>query len=148
MWARKNKPLQKRIIKTIFRKKIYDSVQEEVLTHKIYSVYELYTAQLFHEVFYQLRGKSPLQILNLEDIVHVRTTRRTAANLLPAVSFKTTKMEKSLARRLTIGYNFLKSNQILPPDIEKMNKPQFEKFFKSFCDNYIFDNRTTFELLF
>ena len=140
--------LQKRILKTIFRKKIYDSVQEEVLTHKIYSVYELYTAQLFHEVFNQLRGKSPLQILNLEDIVHARTTRRTAANLLPAVSFKTTKMEKSLARRLTIGYNFLKSNQILPPDIEKMNQPQFEKFFKSFCDNYIFDNRTTFELLF
>ena len=77
----------------------------------------------------------------------VRKTRRTAANILPTISFKTgKKMEKSF-KRLTIGYNFLMSNKLIPPNVKK-TQPQFKSFFKYFTDNFILDNRTIFDLLY
>ena len=46
---------QKRIIRTIFRKKYSDSVQDLAIRHKIYTVYELYAAHIFKEAFGLLR---------------------------------------------------------------------------------------------
>ena len=61
---------------------------------------------------------------------------------------KLKKMEKTLTRKLTIGYNFLMSNKLIPPNVKKITQPQFKSFFKNFTDNYIFENRTIFDLLY
>ena len=89
-----------------------------------------------------------MKLLDLDEMHGVKTTRRTAANTLPTISFKPKKMEKSLTRKLTIGYNFLMSNKLIPPNVKKITQPQFKIFFKNFTDNYIFDNRTIFDLLY
>ena len=57
-------------------------------------------------------------------------------------------MEMSLIRRITQVYSFIKSNDLMLPDIEKMTQSQLETFFNKFKDNYIFDNRQTFDMLF
>ena len=140
--------LQKRIIRTVSRKKYSDSVQDLAIKHKKYTVYELYAAQIFKEAFGLLRKTSPVKFLNINETSYLRTTRRTAAKLLPTVSFRSKMMEKSATRRITRVYNFMKNNELLPPDIEKMTKSQFERFFNNFKDTYLFDNYQIFEILF
>ena len=83
--------IQKRILRTILWKKFCDWTQEEVIKYKIYSVYELYAAHLLKEVFNQIRDNSPMKLLDLDEMHGVKTTRRTAANILPTISFKTKK---------------------------------------------------------
>ena len=75
-------------------KKFCDWTQEEVIKYKIYSVYELYAAHLFKEVFNQIRDNSPMKLLDLDEMHGVKTTKRTAANILRTISFKTKKMER------------------------------------------------------
>ena len=83
--------IQKRILRTILWKNFCDWTQEEVIKYKIYSVYELYAAHLFKEVFNQIRDNSPMKLLDLDEMHGVKTTRQTAANILPTISFKTKK---------------------------------------------------------
>ena len=82
---------QKWILRTILRKKFFDWTQEQHIKNKIYSVYELYAAHLFKEVFIQIRDDSPMKLFDLDEMHCVRKTRRTAANILPTISFKTKK---------------------------------------------------------
>ena len=70
-----------------------------------------------------------MKLLDLDEMHGVKTMRRTAANILPTISSKTKKKEKSLTRKLTIGYNFLVSNKLIPPNVKKIRQPQFKSFF-------------------
>ena len=63
-----------------------------------------------------MRKTSPLKLLTINDVSHVRTTKRTTANLLPAMGFKTKMMEMSLIRRITQVCNFIRSYDFMPPD--------------------------------
>ena len=133
--------IQKRILRTILRKKFCDWTQEEFILSRS-SMQHIFLRKFLN----QIRDNSPMKLLDLDEMHGVKTTRRTAANILPTISFKTKK--KSLTRKLAIGYNFLMSNKIIPPNVKKITQPQFKSFFKNFTDNYIFDNRTIFDLLY
>ena len=97
--------IQKRILRTIVRKKFCDWTQEEVIKYKIYIVFELYAAHLFKEIFNEIRDDSPMKLLDLDEMHCVRKTRRTAANILPTISNNLKYGKKSLTRKLTIVYN-------------------------------------------
>ena len=51
---------QRRIIRAIFFKRKYDSLQEIIHKHRIFTVFELFVVEVFNEVFRQLTSKSPL----------------------------------------------------------------------------------------
>ena len=89
-----------------------------------------------------------MKLLHLDEMHFVRKTRRTAANIFyQQLVLKLKKWKQSLTRKVTVGYNSLMSNKLIPP-VRKITQPQFKIFFKNFTDNYIFDNRTIFDLLY
>ena len=138
---------QRRILRAIFFKKKYDSMQEILSKNKINTIYELFIKEIVHEVFRELRKDSPLQLLNLEErLIFQRETRWNSKGLFQPIIARTLKNKKSLTNSLMIAYNWLKTLDLIPSQIETLSETQLKKHLNLINELYIVDNKDLFSL--
>ena len=139
---------QKKIIRTIYFKKKYDTTADVCREHVILSVFELYVFELFKLLFNELRCHDNRKYLSSDQILTRPRTRRAAKNLQNSVSFKTNHLKFSIKRRIVLAYNFARENDLIPENLQEMSHSSYKKFLTTFRNNYIFDNKPLLELFF
>lgn len=122
-------------------------MQEILSKNKINTIYELFIKEIVHEVFRELRKDSPLQLLNLEErLIFQRETRWNSKGLFQPIIARTLKNKKSLTNSLMIAYNWLKTLDLIPSQIETLSETQLKKHLNLINELYIVDNKDLFSL--
>ena len=140
--------LQKRIVRTILCLKKFDSVTPILSAFGIDTVFDLYFDQLLKETFSQIRGLSPLSLLNFQELRNRRSTRAHKANILNLPGVRTTVMANSLELRITKFYNFLAQNSLIPDNIHLMSHAQIYTLQNNLKKTFLTDNRSLFDTIF
>ena len=122
--------MQKRIFKTICFKRKFEHASYILHSFEIDSVFNLYFRQIFKEIFNQIRGKTTLETFNLETLINRRITRASVAKTLPSMKTRTEIMQCSWKNVSLKCYNFLKSNELIPDNLNQLTEHQLNRYFK------------------
>ena len=81
---------QHRILRAIFSRRKFDSLNNICYKHKTYIVFELYISELIKEMFKQIRLESPVQFFTPHtcEVSHL-LTRRSSRNNIPSKYYRT-----------------------------------------------------------
>ena len=140
--------MQKRIFKTICFKRKFEHASYILRSFEIDTVFDLYFRQIFKETFNQLRGKTPLETFNLESLNTRRVTRASVAKTLPSMKTRTQIMQRSWKNVSLRCYNFLKSNELIPDNLNQLTELQLNGHFKKLFSLFLKDNGDLLELFF
>ena len=140
--------MQKRIFKTICFKRKFEHASSILHSFEIDTVFDLYFRQVFKETFNQLRGKTPLGIFNLESLNTRRVTRAFVAKTLPSMKTRTQIMQRSWKNVSLKCYNFLKSNELIPENLNQLTEYQLNGHFKKMFSLFLKDNGYLLDLFF
>ena len=140
---------QRRIIRAIFFKKRSESISNLLLENKILTVFELYIEELVKELFKQLRNETPQKIFP-EKVAEKNkpTTRWSQKGLFSSTYCRTVVKRESQGNTLRKAFNWLKSMNLLPENIESFSKVQLRKYTKHLTDLYIVDNKHLYSIFF
>ena len=134
--------IQKRIVRTIFLVKKFDSVSKIMIQNKIYTAHELYVYELLKTIVKNKTkicpGTCTSKLLE-DDIQNTYQTRYKTKGLLSESSCpnKSFSVLKSRIRKL---YNILIKNDLLPENLHNFTKNELNQFYHRFRDNYILGN--------
>ena len=140
--------MQKRIFKTICFKRKFEHASYILHSFEIDTVFDLYFRQIFKETFNQLRGKTPLETFNLESLNNRRVTRASVAKTLPSMKTRTQIMQRSWKNVSLKCYNFLKSNELIPDNLNQLTEQQLNGYFKKLFSLFLKDNGDLLDLFF
>ena len=104
--------------------------------------------QMFKETFNQLRGKIPLETFILESLNNRRVTRASVAKTLPSMKTRTQIMQCSWKNVSLEGYKILKSNELIPDNLNKLTGHQLNGYFKKLFSLFLKDNGDLLDLFF
>ena len=143
--------LQKRILRTITRKRRLDSISAEFEHSRVLTVHELYTYELFKFLCRCIRDEHSDESLN--NILKFETrsvrTRRSVRSFATIPIMVTNTKKNSLEYRVPKLYNFLVENNLIHKlTIANLSKHKFEFFIHSFKDNFIMNNADLTNLVF
>ena len=140
--------MQKRIFKTICLKRKFEHASYILHSFEIDTVFDLYFRQIFKETFNQLRGKTPLETFNLESLNNRRVTRASVAKTLPSMKTRTQIMQRSWKNVSLKCYNFLKTNELIPDNLNQLTEHQLNEHFKKMFSLFLKDNGDLLDLFF
>ena len=140
--------MQKRIPKTICFKRKFEHASYILHSFEIDTVFDLYLRQIFKETFNQLRGKTALETFNLETLNNRRVTRAYVAKTLPSMKTRTQIMQCTWKNVSLKCYNFLKSNELIPDNLNQLNEHQLNGYFKKMFSLFLNDNGDLLDLFF
>ena len=140
--------MQKRILKTICFKRKFEHASYILHSFEIDTVFDLYLRQIFKETFNQLRGKTALETFNLETLNNRRVTRAYVAKTLPSMKTRTQIMQCTWKNVSLKCYNFLKSNELIPDNLNQLNEHQLNGYFKKMFSLFLNDNGDLLDLFF
>lgn len=143
--------LQKRILRTIFKKKRMDSISFLFEEKRILTVHEIYLYELFKFMCRCIRNEhsdsAQNRLLSLQVNQHY-STRSTTLPRAKVPSIKTSVKKFSLNFRVPTLYNTLLSRCLLPDNINAMSKNKFNNFLHSFRDSILVNNMELTKLVF
>ena len=140
---------QRRILRAIFFKKIFDSLRDLFRTNKILTVFELFILENIKELFRQLRLEAPKSFIVLDaNDVRTYTTRWNMKKLIPAQYNRTVLKRRSLENFLRLTYNWLMEAELIPKDVRKLSSYQVKKLITSITTNYVVDSKYLFAYYF
>ena len=137
---------QRRILRAIFCKNKYESIEQLFEKNNILTVFELYVMEVCRELFKQLKSESPLCFQDGIDFCQYNT-RRKEKGLLPLTYCRTVIRAKSVDNRLRKAYNWLKDHDLIPVDLPKMSTAQIQLHLKKISYLYVKGSRL-YETLF
>lgn len=142
--------MQKRIIRTIYRRKKFSPTQDIFEDNLIFNVNELYCASLIREMLNQIRGKSPMKSINFstQNGSSRIITRGARKGLQPIKFHRTSFMHNSVTRDLVTAFNLLKGNDLIPSNLHEFNESEFNVFWHKLKQNFIFDNHDLIKTFF
>ena len=140
--------MQKRIFKTVCFKRKLEHDSYILHSFEIGTVFDLYFRQIFKETFNQLPGKTPLETFNLESLNNRRVTRASVAKTLPSMKTRTQVMQRSWKNVPLTCYNFLKSNELIPDNLNQLTEHQLNEYFKKLFSLFLKDNGDLLDLFF
>ena len=114
---------QRRILRAIFCKNKYESIEQVFEKNNILTAFELYVMEVCREIFKQLKSESPLCIQDGIDLCHYNT-RRKEKGFLPLTYCRAVTRAKSVDNRLRKAYNWLKDHDLIPVDLPKVSTAQ------------------------
>ena len=132
--------MPKRIFKTNCFKRNFEHASYILHSFEIDTVFDLYFRQIFKETFNQLRGKTPLETFNLESLNNRRVTRASVAKTLPSMKTRTQIMQRSWKNVSLKCYNFLKSNELIPDNLNQLTEHQLNGYVKKLFSLFPKDN--------
>ena len=115
--------------------------------HNLLIIYNIYCSELFNEMFSEIRGVSPVKIIDFSNTFD-RVTRNSLKGCSKGVSWKSNAKRLSLNRRMTISYNYLKSNDLILTNFKRLNSEGYSIFLEKILTNYIYDNNDLVQQLF
>ena len=141
---------QRRILRAIFFKKKYDSLENILGQNKIFTVFELYLVELVKELFRQLQSQSPTNFLPEMNSIAVKkhVTRSKMKGFLPIIRGRTLMKRKCLQNALCKSYNWLTQLNLLPTNIHSLTKLQTRSLINKLSTLYIFENKQLLTLFF
>ena len=140
--------MQKRIFKTICFKRKFEHASYILHWFEIGTVFDFYFRQIFKETFNQLRGKTRFETFNLESLNNRRVTRASVAKNLPSMKTRTQIMQRSWKNVSLKIYNFLKSNELIPDNLNQLTEHQLNGYFKKLFSMFLKDNEDLLDLFF
>ena len=123
--------MQKRNFKTICFKRKFENASYILHSFEMDTVCDLYFRQIFKEIFNQFRFKTPLETFNLESLNNRRITRDSVAKTLPSMKTRTQIMQSYWKNVSSNGCNFLKSNEMIPDNLNQLTEHQLNVYFKN-----------------
>ena len=141
--------VQRRIIRAIFFRKKFDSVKEIMIENGIQTVFELYVAELFKELFRQLRYEAPNQYLPEPSTIdsHINT-RGKEKGLLRSKFCRTVAKRKSIENSLRKAHNWLTELRLVPLELRYMTRLQVKLYLQNLNALYVMDNKHLFSMFF
>ena len=141
--------VQRRILRCIFFKSRFQSIKDILTKFKILTVYELYFYELIKELFKNLRNDSPLDYLkSVDQISNRRLTRNREKGLLNSIKNTSKVMSSSLKNRLTVLFNFLKVNQLIPNNYRNISENELKVYIRQLVNLFVLDNLELHHLFF
>ena len=140
-----------RILRAIFYRKRTDSLQHYYKKHKKLTVFDLYFLELLKETVDEIAKRSPCSFIDLENVSSCKYhTRNLKKSLIGLVKFKNAALGNSLRLRLTMTYNFCKSNYLFHSviEIQKMNSKQLKILVDQIFQELPFRQSVFFTLIF
>ena len=120
---------KRRILRAIFCRNKYESIEQLFEKTNILTVFELYNMEVCREIFKQLKSESPLCFQDGIDLCQYNT-RRKEKGLLPIIFCRTVTRAKSVDNRLRKAYNWLKDRDSIQVDLPKMSTAQIQLHLK------------------
>ena len=109
-----------------------------VLTkYKILNASELSVSELIREVFLQLRGNSPPNILTHASNPCTHKTRRKQHGIFPSLHCRKVTKKKSVDNGIRVYYNWLKTCDLIPLDITNSISNRMNSYTKKISYNYV-----------
>ena len=140
--------MQNCIYETICIKRKFEHASHILHSFEIDTVFDLYFRQIFKETFIQLRGKTPLETFNLESLNNRRVTRASVAKTLPSMKTRTQIMQRLWKNVSLKCYNFLKSNELIPDNLNQLTEHQLNGYFKKLFSLFLKDKGDLLDLFF
>ena len=137
--------VQKRILRTIYRKKSYESVSGLFEQNRVLTVHEIFVYELF-KYLVKLIKSSTSNWLNeaISGLDEKRCTRSRTKGIIGRQKLVSTKFKSSLQSRTTVLYNALTKNEYLPKNIKSLKCTECTELCHGFRDTYLTGN---FELV-
>ena len=110
------------------------------------NIFGLYVSETFREVFLQLADRSFHKFLNKKELLARRGTRNTTKGILPSKRYHKQTRKKTLQRQLRLAQIYAAENNLIPENIDKMNRHQLNFFTKNFTFFYIFENQCLIDM--
>ena len=117
--------VQGRILRVIFHRNKYDSMNEMLFENKINTMCDLFINVVVLEVFRELRLESPLKFLNFEGkLTFHREARWNFKGFFPPINARCMRNEKSLANFSMTAFNWLKELNFIPSQMKMITVRQ------------------------
>ena len=141
--------MQKKILKFMFFRKSRDSCNDIFFENNILTVYELHLYELLKFVLKSIIGAHVQDYLNnMFTFKDTRQTRLSKFQCLDEPLLKRKIERYSIKYRATKLYNILKTNSILPDDVQNLKLSQVSKIFHDVKFLYILQNYTLVKHIF
>ena len=154
IWCNIKKPIrkifvmQKPIFKTICFMRKFEHASYILHSFEIDTVFDLYFRQIFKETFNQLRGKTPLETFNLDPLINRRVNRASVAKFFLSMKTRTQIMQRSWKNVSLKCYNFLKSNELIPDNLNQLTEHQLNGYVRKMFSLFLKDNGDLLGLFF
>ena len=140
---------QRRILRAIFFRRKFDSLNNIWYEHKIQTVFEMYISELIKEMFKQIRLESPVQFFTPYACKESHLpTRGSSRNNSPSKYYRTVVKRKCLENSFRKIYNYLLNLDLIPQNLLKMTKSEMKSYVDIVSLLYVRDNREVFSLFF
>ena len=141
--------VQRRILRAIFFKKKFDSLEGVFVDNKVLTVSELFQVEILKELFRQLQCKSPRTLLQPNENPNPNyQTRLRKKNMFTPVYSRTVTNKKSLTNCLRKAYNWLLNLDLVPYSLWQMSPRQIKQLITKITSLYIIDNKQLSELFY
>ena len=136
--------VQKRILRTILRKKSYESVTERFEQYRILTVHEIFVYELFKYLVKLITLSTSNWLTEaISDLEHKRCTRSRTKGIISKQKVISTKFKSSLQSRTTVLYNALTESDYVPKKIKELNHAECFKLCHGFRDTYLYGSFET-----
>ena len=141
--------VQRRILRAIYFKRKFDSLENVLADNKILTVFELFMVEILKELFRQLKSESPRILLQINQNSDPKfQTRWNKRNLYTPTYSRTVTNSKSLTNCLQKAYNWLKNLDLVPSLPCKLSPRQLKQYISKITSLYIVDNKQLLELFY
>ena len=133
--------LQKKILKfTYFRKK-YSNSEDIFVRNKLLTVYEFHIYELLKFVLRSVNNlHSESMLNNLFSFETSRNTRISSLSLINEQCWKQKRQRQSIINRATKLFNTLRTNSVLPNNVEGLSCKEISKIYHEIKTSYILNN--------
>ena len=141
--------VQRRILRAIFFKKKFDSLECVFADNKVLTVFELFLLKMLKELFRQLKCESPRTLLQPNENPNPNyQTRLRKKNMFTPVYSRTVTNKKSLTNCLGKAYNWLLNLDLVPFSLWEMSSRQIKQLITKITSFYTIDNKELLELFY
>ena len=117
----KNENAQRRILRAIFFRQNFDSLDNIWYEHKIQTVFEMYISELIKGMFKQIRLESPVLFFTPHTYKESHLpTRGSSRKKIPSNYYRTVVKRKCLENSFRKIYNYLLNLDLIPQNLLKM----------------------------
>ena len=114
--------IQQQIIRTNFFLPKYDHESEYFSKYQLQNVYEMFISQLYSEAIFQFLEVFSSNLLSHQSRKMGRLTRRGSLGCLSLPLMKTKLAQKSVSYKTLKCFNFLLSNDLVPPNLNEYSE--------------------------
>ena len=140
--------MQKKILRTIYKRKRFESVTQKFEETRILTAFELFVYELFKYIVQLITTNEQSWFSTLrEHNQNTRVTRSTHNNLITKPRVHVSKFENFLQHRGAVLYNTLTSSGVLPKNLNFLNSNERFRLCKNFRNNILPGNIEFIDLM-